>query len=669
MSSSAYQNSRQHRKSERRKSKAPPPPPSLLSSSQPSLEPYIGKLECFELFSTNQCYYLVACDKHNTAYRVLKMDRTLIERPSEHEPEPRANKMSSSDISASVNSEMPAMEATHTAKPTLRRLSDFLTEDPHIYSQEEIQEMLDMVHFGNRRMRADGTEEAASSGGLKPVIKAYGVVGFIRFLDCYYLTLITRRAKVGSIGGNAIYTIKGTETFPLKPAERIPGSMESDHNTDPSSMLLSMWNRGKRSVGLGLTNREIAELRYQGLYQVVDLTKNFYYSYTYDITRSLQENFLINTSKIFPPPPVKDMYAWNYFQTRELEECTNSMTSYHWVMPIIHGAFVQRKVNDYGRSLDLILIARRSRHFAGTRYLKRGVSELGKVANDVEHEQIISNESTSIASGAFSSYLQNRGSIPTYWTQESSVTMPKPPIELNRVDPTYRATQLHFEDLLKRYGSPIVVLDLVKQSEKREREVRVGNEFRHGIDMINTSIDDAHKIRYCALDYSHISKHRNLDVSTSLNEVSTWAVNQTGFFCSAPRWKIIEGGSMEPFGEKDKAGAEFLTKELGIPVFPMEQKGVLRTNCIDCLDRTNVAQFSAGVEALEQQLVVMGIRSSAKLDPSSNIIRVLIEMYVEIGDHIALQYGGSEAHKKVSVERSESSFHGPIGKVSHDDSY
>jgi hypothetical protein len=357
--------------------------------------------------------------------------------------------------------------------------------------------------------------------------------------------------------------------------------MEHDQNTDPSSMLLSMWNRGKRSVGLGLTNREIAELRYQGLYQVVDLTKNFYFSYTYEITRSLQENFLANTTRIFPPPPAKDGYAWNYFQTRELEECTNSVTSYHWVMPIIHGAFVQRKVNDYGRSLDLILIARRSRHFAGTRYLKRGVSEQGKVANDVEHEQIIHCESTSIVSGAYSSYLQNRGSIPTYWTQESSVTMPKPPIELNRVDPTYRATQAHFEDLLKRYGSPIVVLDLVKQSEKREREVRVGNEFRHGIDMINTSIDDAHKIRYCALDYSHISKHRNLDVSTSLNEVSTWAVNQTGFFCSAPRWKILDGGVMEPFDEKDKAGAEFLTKELGIPVFPMEQKGVLRTNCIE----------------------------------------------------------------------------------------
>lgn len=65
---------------------------------------------------------------------------------------------------------------------------------------------------------------------------------------------------------------------------------------------------------------------------------------------------------------------------------------------------------------------------------------------------------------------------------------------------------------------------------------------------------------------------------------------------------------------------------------------------------------------MEQQLVVMGIRSNPKLDPSSNIVRVLIDMYVDIGDHIALQYGGSEAHKKVTTERSES-IAGPIGKV------
>jgi phosphatidylinositol 3,5-bisphosphate 5-phosphatase len=182
-----------------------------------------------------------------------------------------------------------------------------------------------------------------------------------------------------------------------------------------------MWNRGKRSVGLGLTNREIAELRYQGLYQVVDLTKNFYFSYTYDLSRSLQQNFLTASAKPFPPPPCADMFAWNRFLTQDFEQCLTTATRWYWVMPVTHGAYIQRKISDYGRSLNLILIARRSRHFAGTRYLKRGVSEQvrssvfrlrhsqrrkGFVANDVEHEQILHDESTS---GNFSSYLQVRG--------------------------------------------------------------------------------------------------------------------------------------------------------------------------------------------------------------------------------------------------------------------
>ena len=683
----------------------------------PSLDPYASKLERLELFATNQAYYLIGCNKANTAYRVLKMDRTQIEMPTDAAasnsaaaaatgggPSPLAaagnsntgrlptagsgtnNDTAGTTLSTTAGSvggggggggteqQQGMPEASHNAKPTLRPLSDFLTEDPHVYDQEEIKEMLDMIHDGNRmardnRGRSTGQQGSnrnysggAGGGGLKPLVRAYGIVGFVRFLEGYYLTLITRRAKVGSIGGHGIYTIKSTESFPLKPAERGSISSSDVDQADPSSVLLSMWNRGKRQIGLGLTGREIAELRYQGLYQVVDLTKNFYFSYTYDLTRSLQENFLAATSKPYPPPPFKDMFAWNYFLTRELEGCLNAMTSYHWVMPLIHGAFIQRKLDDYGRSLNLVLVARRSRHFAGTRYLKRGVSEQGNVANDVESEQILHDESQSTTDGVFSSFIQVRGSIPTFWTQESSVTMPKPPIELNRIDPTYTASQLHFQDLFTRYGSPVVVWDLVKQSEKREREVRVGNEFRNAIQYINTSIDDEHKIRYCALDYSHISKHRNLDVSTSLNEVATFATNQVGFFCSAPKWKILKGGRIKPFDEDDERAAAMLTEKLDVPIFPMEQRGVLRTNCIDCLDRTNVAQFSAGVKAIEQQLVVMGIRSSPKLDSTANIVRVLIDMYVDIGDSIALQYGGSEAHKKVSTERESTIIAGPMGK-------
>lgn len=40
-----------------------------------------------------------------------------------------------------------------------------------------------------------------------------------------------------------------------------------------------------------------------------------------------------------------------------------------------------------------------------------------------------------------------------------------------------------------------------------------------------------------------------------------------------------------------------------------------------------------------------------------------LHRYVEIGDQIALQYGGSEAHKKVASAGTTSNIPGPMGKV------
>ena len=557
---------------------------------KPSLEPYVGRLERFELFNTNQCYYIIGSNKLNTAYRIIKIDRTLLQN---NHPE------------------------------GFRPLADFVTEDPNIYTQEEIKDMIDMIDDGNRvNGEAPGGLSRGGGSGLKPIVKAYGIVGFIRFLDCYYLTLITKRSKCGSIGGNGIYTIKvsrpwvgverSTLSSPLILATTEHGDCPVETRREshgrrrgPRSLVRLAFHVEPRQAQCRIGSHQPRDCRVavprslssggslQGLLLLVHVRyvssgcsrscRSLLISFSADLTRSLQENFLATSTQPFPPPPFKENYTWNHFLTREFEGCLNATSSYHWIMPIIHGAFIQRKVSDYGRPLNLILIARRSRHFAGTRYLKRGVSEQGKVANDVEHEQILHDESESTSSsGIFSSYLQVRGSIPTFWTQESSVTMPKPPIELNRVDPTYYATRLHFEDLFKRYASPVLVLDLVKQSEKREREVLVGNEYRHAIDYINDTIENPkHKIRYCALDYSHISKHKQLDVSTSLSEVSTWAVNQTGFFCSHPKWKVMDNGLAQPFTSDDAKGAAQLMEELGVPVFPMEQNGVLRTNCIE----------------------------------------------------------------------------------------
>lgn len=80
---------------------------------------------------------------------------------------------------------------------------------------------------------------------------------------------------------------------------------------------------------------------------------------------------------------------------------------------------------------------------------------------------------------------------------------------------------------------------------------------------------------------------------------------------------------------------------------PRFQNGVLRTNCIDCLDRTNVAQYAYGLEALGRQLQTVGLIDSPKIDPDSGVAAALMDMYQNMGDSLALQYGGSEAHNYV----------------------
>ena len=78
------------------------------------------------------------------------------------------------------------------------------------------------------------------------------------------------------------------------------------------------------------------------------------------------------------------------------------------------------------------------------------------------------------------------------------------------------------------------------------------------------------------------------------------------------------------------------------------QYGVVRSNCIDSLDRTNTAQFCLGRAVLGHQLHALGVIQADELsfvDHGDQVItKLLAKMYEELGDVIALQYGGSEAH-------------------------
>ncbi|KAJ0972118.1 hypothetical protein J5N97_020077 [Dioscorea zingiberensis] len=574
------------------KSERPPKPAPNPNAADNDLDPSSCTLEKFRLYETRARFYLIGSDREKRRFRVLKIDRS---EPSEFS----------------------------------------VSEDPVLYSEQEVKNLLQRIAEGNR-----------ATGGLSFVTKVYGIAGCIKFLESYYMILVTKRRQIGSICGHAIYAID-----------------ESQMITVPHSSIQS-------DVAYSKT-----ELRYKKLLSSVDLTKDFFFSYTYPIMRSLQQNILATGTEMMR---YENMFVWNAFLTQPIRsKCNNTM----WTIALVHGHFKQVRMSVFGREFSVALISRRSRHFAGTRYLKRGVNDRGRVANDVETEQIVLDEEVGSCGGKMSSVVQMRGSIPLFWSQEASRLSPKPDIILQRYDPTYQATKLHFEDLAKRYGNPIIVLNLIKTVEKRPREMMLRREFAHAVGYLNQILPEESQLKFIHWDFHKFAKSKSANVLAVLGVVASEALDMTGFYYSGKPMNVKRKSvslsrtstgrdaslgdvrassgdltrlvsnteSLNPMGTQDRE------KDLNQKPYanngPHFQSGVLRTNCIDCLDRTNVAQYAYGLAALGRQLHAMNLTDNPKLNQDSSIATALMDMYQSMGDALAQQYGGSAAHNTVFPER------------------
>ncbi|KAG6513310.1 phosphoinositide phosphatase SAC3-like [Zingiber officinale] len=563
-----------------------------------------GYLQSFELYETQSKFYMIGRSKAKNFSRVLKIDRS---EPSE------------------LN----------------------IDEDSTTYSEDECKELLNRIHEGNK-----------STGGLKFVTNCYGIVGFVKFLGPYYMLLITERREIGAIFGHTIYAVAKSEIITLP------------NSTVQSNMTVSR-----------------DEYRYRKLFRTVDLTKDFFFSYSYHIMQSLQKNICeSHTGQMI----YETMFIWNEFLTREIH---NRVKSTLWTVDLVYGFFKQVKLAISGEDVWLTLIARRSRHYAGTRYLKRGLNFDGHVANDVETEQIIFKDIPGEMPKCVTSVVQNRGSIPLFWSQETSKLNLKPDIILKK-ERDYHATRLHFENLSKRYGNPIIILNLIKSVEKKPRESILRSEFADAIEFINKNIPEERSLKYLHWDLHKHSRSKAKNVLTLLGKVAVGTLKLTGFFyCEMipslrnegdVRWPnfvmddgndhscnnhstsnssnttdtdevdMIEDGSREDNSDtsgyeiakiEDHSVGHCLVKSLRC------QQGVLRTNCIDCLDRTNVAQYAYGLAALGHQLHALNLAHLPSIHLDAALADDLMTYYETMGDTLSLQYGGSAAHNKIFSER------------------
>lgn len=70
------------------------------------------------------------------------------------------------------------------------------------------------------------------------------------------------------------------------------------------------------------------------------------------------------------------------------------------------------------------------------------------------------------------------------------------------VDPYHSAAALHFDDLFCRYGTPVIVLNLIKAREHEAREMKLIKPYEECIDYLNQFLPDAKKIKMIPFDMS-----------------------------------------------------------------------------------------------------------------------------------------------------------------------
>lgn len=358
--------------------------------------------------------------------------------------------------------------------------------------QDQLNVLEDNVFFTrNEIMNVLAGLEDASDMGLIKRLTGYGLLGFIKFTSVYYLVVVTKCSQVAVIGGHFVLHIDGTELVPISNNYKKP---------DKGSM----------------------EAKLMQTFQNLDLSRTFYFSYTYDVTNTLQVNLLreklkaVGRDDISIPSGIEDyneMFIWNNFLLKPIFSCIE--TVYDWFQCIIQGFIDQVNVSVLGKNIYITLIARRSHHFAGARFLKRGVNTNGFVANEVETEQVVADMTLTpfhkpgngyFDSDRYTSFVQHRGSIPLYWTQEASNLTAKPPIEINVVDPFFSPAALHFDKLFQRYGGGVIqILNLIKTKEKKPRETKLLKEFEECITYLNKFLPDDKKMDYVSWDMSKAS--------------------------------------------------------------------------------------------------------------------------------------------------------------------
>lgn len=402
-------------------------------------------------------------------------------------------------------------------------------------------------------------------------IICHGILGSIRLISGYYLLVVSSKLKVGTLLGNDIYRVENFELISYVKNEN--KLMENENKSNEMS---------KRMIHSVLQ------------------TDYFYFSYTYDLTHSLQQ--LNNTSPDFINQPLFNRadpkFVWNKFLIETLDS-RREFTNY--MLPLVHGiiSINSQKLSD--KTVELALISRRSALNAGTRFNVRGVDEEGNPANFVETEQILIHMDMSC------SFIQIRGSIPIFWTQKTNLKY-KPLIKIDDSKNHNEVFQKHLNNQLRDFENKV----LINLINAHGMEGNLEKRFQESYKLINEP-----NLKYEFFDFhKQCGKDRWDRLSILINRLAN-DQDSFGYFCVNKSGTVLNS-----------------------------QTGVFRTNCIDCLDRTNVVQSLLAKRMLQIQLIKLSVLSEVdSIESNFELHQTFRDMWADNGDFLSKQYAGTGALK------------------------
>lgn len=328
---------------------------------------------------------------------------------------------------------------------------------------------------------------------------------------------------------------------------------------------------------------------------------SYYFSTTYDLTHTLQR--LGNTSPEFSSEPLHQRadprFVWNGHVLKELSQQPELS---RFCLPVLHGFICVTPSLINNKSFEHIIISRRCVYRAGTRFWVRGIDTEGQVANFVETEQIVQYENTRC------SFVQTRGSIPIFWSQRPNLKY-KPKIKINAANYP-EVFQRHFDNQIYNYGEQVVV-NLVNQTGS---EGLLEKSFSQSVTNSQNK-----NIRYEYFDFHHECGNTGLRwdrLSVLLDRLSD-DIRKQGYFTIQKDGTILS-----------------------------QQEGIFRTNCIDCLDRTNVVQSLIAKVVLQNQLTKLGVLDQGQHIKDCKTFNLTYNnVWADNADVMSNQYAGTGALK------------------------